>query len=102
MPHDAELVEAFFDALDDIDKDHNSSKEELIRMFCEQGKLNSETIAFLLKTTQTITVDIEKATSLIQISKVMPKKNKELKILFENVASEIKSDYEYERLLKSI
>jgi len=102
MPHETDLIEAFFDVLDDIENDHNSSREELIRMFCEQSKPSNETIAFLLKTARTITVDIEKATSLIQISKVIPKNNKELKILFENVADEIESDYEYERLIKSI
>lgn len=102
MPHESDLIEAYFDALDDIENDHNSSKEELIRMFCEQSKPSKETIAFLLKTARNITVDIEKATSLIKISKVMPKNNKELKILFENVAEEIESDYEYERLIKSI
>lgn len=102
MPHESDLIEAYFDVLDDIENDHNSSREELIRMFCEQGKPSNETIAFLLKTARNITVDIEKATSLIQISKVMPRNNKELEILFENVADEIESDYEYERLIKSI
>ncbi len=102
MPHKTDLIEAFFDVLDDIENDHNSSKEELIRLFCEEGTPDNETIAYLLKTIKTISVDIEKATSLIQISKIMPKDNKQLDILFENVADDIESDYEYERLIKSL
>ncbi|MCD4834226.1 MAG: hypothetical protein K8R31_10565 [Bacteroidales bacterium] len=97
LPNDPEVVKYFFDALDEIDQ--NSSKEEIIRMFCERGKLDKRTIVYLLKTVEDIDVDIEKATSLMNIKKVMPKGDDELTYIFNSVADDIKSDYEYERAM---
>lgn len=96
MPDDPAVLDAFFEALEEID--HNSGKEEIIRMFCEKGKLDKRTIVYLLKTVEDIDVDVEKATSLQQIKKVMPKDD-ELTYIYKSVADEIKSDYEFERAM---
>ncbi|MBU8891204.1 MAG: hypothetical protein KOO66_00375 [Bacteroidales bacterium] len=98
LPSDPDVLEAFFEALEEID--HNSGKEEIIRMFCEKGNLDKRTIVYLLKTVEDIDVDIEKATSLMKLKKVMPKGDDELTYIFNSVADEIKSDYEYERAMK--
>ena len=94
LPNDPEVLDAFFEALEEID--HDSAKEEIIRMFCEKGNLDKRTIIYLLKTVEDIEVDIEKASSLIKIKKLMPN-DEELKLVFNSVADEIKSDYEFER-----
>ncbi len=98
LPNDPEVSEAFFDALDEID--HNSGKEEIIRMFCERGNVDKRTVVYLLKTVEDIDVDVEKATALINIKKVMPKNDDEITYIYNSVANEIKSDYEYERATK--
>jgi len=97
LPNNPEVIKAFFDALDEID--HDSGKEEIIRMFCERGKLDKRTVVYLLKAVEDIEVDIEKATSLMNIKKVMPKGDDELTYIFNSVADDIKSDYEYERAM---
>ena len=48
-----------------------------------------------------IEVDVEKATSLQNIKKVMPSGDDELTYIFNSVRDEIKSDYEYERAVKN-
>lgn len=96
IPNDPSVLEAFFEALEEID--HDSGKEEIIRMFCEKGKLDKRTVVYLLKTVEDIEVDIEKASSLMRIKQVMPKDN-ELTYIFNSVADDIKSDYEYERAM---
>lgn len=96
LPNDPDVLEAFFDALDEID--HNSGKEEIIRMFCDKGKLDKRTTVYLLKVVEDIDVDIEKATSLMNIKKVMPNDD-EIKVIFKSVADDIKSDYEYDRAM---
>jgi len=96
VPADPSVLDAFFEALEEID--HNSGKEEIIRMFCEKGKLDKRTAVYLLKTVEDIDVDIEKASSLMRIKQLMPKDD-ELKYIFNSVADDIKSDYEYERAM---
>ena len=96
IPNDPSVLEAFFEALEEID--HDSGKEEIIRMFCEKGKLDKRTVVYLLKTVEDIEVDIEKASSLMRIKQVMPKDD-ELTVIFNSVADDIKSDYEYERAM---
>ena len=96
LPDDSEALRYFFEALEEID--HNSAKEEIIRMFCEKGKLDKRTTVYLLKAVEDIDVDVEKATSLHNIKKVMPNDD-ELTYIFKSVAEEIKSDYEYERAI---
>ena len=68
-------------------------------MFCERDKLDKRTVVYLLKAVEDIEVDIEKATSLMNIKKVMPKGDDELTYIFNSVADDIKSDYEYERAM---
>ena len=97
LPEDPDVLRYFFDALDEID--HNSAKEEIIRLFCERGKLDKRTTVYLLKTVEDIDVDIEKATSLKNIKKVMPSGDDEITYIFKSIADEIKSDYEYERAI---
>jgi len=96
LPNNNEVVKQFFDALDEID--HDSGKEEVIRMLCERGNLDNYVIVKMLESLEEIDVDIEIATSLIQIKKVMPKSNSEIEFVFDAVAREIESDYEYERV----
>lgn len=96
MPNDPIVIKAFFEALEKID--HNSAKEEMIRMFCEKGKLDIKTTVYLLKTVEDIDVDIEKASALRNIKKHMPKDD-ELNYIFNSIADDIKSDYEYERAI---
>ena len=96
LPEDTEVLEAFFEVLDEID--HDSGKEEIIRMFCDRGNLNKRTLVYLLKTVESIEVDVEKASSLMRIKQIMPKDD-ELQYIFNSVADEIKSDYEYERAI---
>lgn len=96
MPSDPDVLEAFFETLEEID--HNSAKEEIIRMFCQKGKLDKRTTVYLLKTVEDIDVDVEKAASLQRIKKVMPKDD-ELTVIYNSIADEIKSDYEYERAM---
>ncbi len=95
IPNNPDVLEAYFEALEEID--HNSGKEEIIRMFCERGNLDKRTVVYLLKAVEDIDVDIEKATSLKNIKKHMPKGDSEITYIFNSVADEIKSDYEYER-----
>ncbi|MCK5170260.1 MAG: hypothetical protein KAQ75_10305, partial [Bacteroidales bacterium] len=97
IPNDSAVLDAYFEALEEID--HDSGKEEIIRMFCERGKLDKRTVVYLLKTVEDIEVDIEKATSLMNIKKVMPQGDDELTYIFNSVADDIKSDYEYERAM---
>ncbi len=97
LPSDPAVLDAFFEALEEID--HDSGKEEIIRMFCERDKLDKRTVVYLLKAVEDIEVDIEKATSLMNIKKVMPKGDDELTYIFNSVADDIKSDYEYERAM---
>jgi len=96
VPADPTVLDAFFETLEEID--HDSGKEEIIRMFCEKGKLDKRTVVYLLKAVEDIEVDIEKASSLMRIKQVMPKDD-ELKYIFNSVADDIKSDYEYERAM---
>ncbi len=97
LPDDPDVLRYFFDALDEID--HNSAKEEIIRLFCERGKLDKRTTVYLLKAVEDIDVDVEKATSLKNIKKVMPSGDDEITYIFKSIADEIKSDYEYERAI---
>lgn len=97
---DEEVRVAFFEALEEID--HNSGKEELIRMFCEKKNLEDKTIIELLKTAEDIDVDIETSTSLLRIKEIMPKQNSEIKYIYKSVASDMNSDYEYERAMQGI
>jgi len=97
LPNDPDVLRYFFDVLDEID--HDSGKEEIIRMFCEKGKLDKRTAVYLLKAVEDIEVDIEKASSLQLIKKAMPNDD-ELTYIFKSVADEIKSDYEYERAMQ--
>lgn len=97
LPSDPDVLRYFFDALDEID--HNSAKEEIIRLFCKRGKLDKRTTVYLLKTVEDIDVDVEKATSLKNIKKAMPSGDDELTYIFKSIADEIKSDYEYERAI---
>jgi hypothetical protein len=97
LPNEPAVLEAFFEALEEVD--HNSGKEEIIRMFCQKGKLDKRTTVYLLKAVDDIDVDVEKATSLIRIKEVMPKNDSEITVIFNSIADDIKSDYEYERAL---
>jgi hypothetical protein len=96
LPNDKEVVKQFFDALEEID--HNSGKEEVVRMLCERGNVDNYVIVKMLENVEEIEVDIEIATSLQQIRKVMPKNDTEIDFVFKAVAREIESDYEYERV----
>lgn len=96
LPDDKEVVKQFFDALDEID--HNSAKEEMVRMICQRGNVDNYLIVKMLESLEEIDVDIEIATSLQQIRKVMPKGDSEIEFVFKAVAREIDSDYEYERV----
>ncbi len=98
--NDDDVRNAFFEALEEID--HNSGKEELIRMFCERKKLSDKTIIELLKTAEDIEVDIETSTSLLRIKEIMPKQNSEIKYIYKSVASDMESDYEYERVMLNV
>ena len=98
LPNDIEVVKQFFDALDEID--HDSAKEEIIRMFCERGSVDKRTVVYLLKAVEDIEVSVEKATALINIKKVMPTDDDEITYIFNSVADDIKSDYEYERAIQ--
>ena len=97
LPNNADVIKYFFDALDEID--HNSGKEEVIRMFCERGKIDKRTIVYLLKTVEDIELGVGKATALINIKQVMPKGDDEITYIFNSVANDIKSDYEYNRAM---
>ena len=97
ISNNPDVLEAYFDALEEVDQ--NSSTEEIIRMFCEKSKLDKRTVVYLLKAIEDIDVDIEKATSLKNIKKHMPKGDSEITYIFNSVADEIKSDYEYERAI---
>lgn len=97
LPKDTDVLEAFFNVLEIID--HNSAKEEVIRMMCEKGKLDNKLIVYLLKTAEDIDVDIEKATALQNIKRVM-KNDTDLDYIFYSVANEIISDYEFERAIR--
>ena len=99
LPNDPDVLRYFFDALDEIE--HNSAKEEIISMFCERVKLDKRLAVYLLKAVEDIEVDVEKATSLQHIKKVMPSGDDELTYIFNSVRDEIKSDYEYERAVKN-
>lgn len=97
MPSDPDVVKYFFDALDEIEL--NSVKEEIIRMYCERGNVDKRTVVYLLKAVEDIELGVGKATALINIKKVMPKGDDEITYIFNSVASDIKSDYEYERAM---
>jgi hypothetical protein len=97
LPSEPAVLEAFFEALEEVD--HNSGKEEIIRMVCQKGKLDKRTTVYLLKAVDDIDVDVEKASSLIRIKEVMPKNDNEITLIFNSIADDIKSDYEYERAL---
>jgi hypothetical protein len=96
IPKSDDVMEAFFDVLEDID--HNSAKEELIRMICYKGLANKKTIVHLLKTAEDIDVDVETAISLRHIHHVMPKDDSELNYVYETVVEDIESDYEFQRV----
>lgn len=96
LPGDKEIVKQFFDALEEID--HNSAKEEIVRLLCKRGNVDNYIIVKMLESLEEINVDIEIATSLIEIRKVMPKNDAEIDFVFKAIAREIDSDYEYERV----
>jgi hypothetical protein len=97
LPNDPEVIKYFFDALDEID--HNSGKEEIVRLFCERGNLDKRTVVYLLKVTEDIELGVGKATALLNIKKFMSKGDDEINYIFKSVANDIRSDYEYERAM---
>jgi len=98
LPEDGSLYQQYFDVLDNIKQD--SSKEEIVRMFCEKGNVTNKLAVFLFKAVEGIEVDIETSISLLHIKKVMPKSS-DIDYIFSSVAKKIKSDYEYERVMKA-
>jgi len=92
--------DSFFEVLKSID--HNSAKEEIIRMFCTHKNLEDKTIIELLKAAEDIEVDIETASSLLQIKKILPKQNSEVNYIYKSIARDIESDYDYEKVMKGL
>lgn len=96
LPKDGSLDRSFFTVLKHID--HDSAKEEIIRMFCQMGLLDANLTVLLLSVVGDINVDIEKATSLILIYHRMPQ-DENLKYIFDSVLKTIESGYDYERVV---
>ena len=78
--------------------DHDSGKEEVVRMFCERGKVDAKLAVYLLAVVEDMEVDVERATSMILIHSCMPK-DENLDYIFDSVAKKIESDYEYEKVM---
>lgn len=97
LPNDPIVMDAYFEALEEIEQ--NSTYNEVIRMFCESGKLNKRITVYLLKAAEEIDVDVEKAVALMNIKEAMPANDSEIKVIFTSIADEIKSDYEYDRVM---
>jgi hypothetical protein len=96
IQEDESLMKEFFAVLEKIDQD--SGKEEVIRTFCEKGKISNKLTVYLFKMVEDIEVDIETATSLQYISKSMPK-DQDLEFIYSSIANKMESDYEYERAM---
>lgn len=96
IKEDETLANEYFDVLEKID--HDSGKEEIIRMFCEKGNISKTLAVNLFKVVEDIDVDIETATSLININKAMPK-DADLDYIYNSIAKKMESDYEYERAM---
>lgn len=96
LPADGSLYKDFFDVLERVD--HDSGKEEVVRMFCERGKVDAKLAVYLLAVVEDMEVDVERATSMILIHSCMPK-DENLDYIFDSVAKKIESDYEYEKVM---
>lgn len=96
VQEDESLMKDYFAVLEKID--HDSGKDEIVRMFCEKGPISHKLAVNLFNAVEDIEVDIETATSLLNIKKVMPK-DADLDYIYNSVAKKMESDYEYERAM---
>lgn len=98
MPNDKDVTDQLFDAIEDID--HNSGREEIIRLLTLHKKANNNAdILKMLNIASEIDIDIEKALALNYISKTIPKKNEDAMFLFKRIANELEIEYEYNRAI---
>lgn len=98
MPNDKIAIDQLFDALEEID--HNSGREEIIRILTEnKNLLKNGAVMEMIKIAEGIDMDIEKAITLQHIARVIPKNDEELNYLYQRVADEIESSYEYRRAI---
>ncbi|MBN1988831.1 MAG: hypothetical protein JW783_05535 [Bacteroidales bacterium] len=96
LPADGSLHKDFFDVLERVD--HDSGKEEIVRMFCERGNVDAKLAVYLLAVVEDMEVDVERATSMILIYRSMPK-DENLDYIFDSVAKKMESDYDYEKVM---
>lgn len=89
------VVYAYFDALDVIDQ--NSTREEVLRMLCQKKGISNNILMNIMRSTEGIEVDIEVAAVLTEVKKVMPK-DQELIFVFNTLAKDIESEYEFNQL----
>ncbi|MCK4663879.1 MAG: hypothetical protein KAT68_13505 [Bacteroidales bacterium] len=100
LPDDEEVTERFFYALEKVG--YNSTIEEVSRLLCEKENLSKKTIIKIMESTEEIDVDIEVASVLLNVKKIMPKDDSEILYVYKTIAKNIKSDYEYEKVMKDL
>ncbi|MCU4174991.1 hypothetical protein [Carboxylicivirga sp. N1Y90] len=82
--------------------DQASTIEELLRLVIDHPEMNDEMTIKIIEATQQIDVDVEKAAVLVRLSPQLPGKNSSVRYVFKSMAKELESEYEKNRVLKTI
>ncbi len=90
----------FFQVIERMDQ--NSTIEELLRMVIDNPSINDQILIKVMECSQRIEVDVEKASLLVRISPQIPGKDSSVKYIFKSMAKELDSEYEKNRVFKTI
>ncbi|WP_439184364.1 hypothetical protein [Carboxylicivirga taeanensis] len=82
--------------------DQNSTIEELLRYVIDSPAMNDELAAKVIESTQQIDVDVERAAVLVRLSPYINNKNSSTAYIFKSMAKDLESEYEKNRVLKTL
>jgi len=82
--------------------DQASTIEELLRLVIDNPSMNDNLAAKVIECTQQIDVDVEKASVLIRLSPHVNSKNTSAAYMMKSMAKDLDSEYEKNRVLKTL
>ncbi|WP_430810151.1 MULTISPECIES: hypothetical protein [unclassified Carboxylicivirga] len=82
--------------------DQNSTIEELLRYVIDSPSMNSELAVKVIECTQQIDVDVERAAVLVRLSPYITEGGSSLAYIYRSMAKDLESEYEENRVLKTL
>lgn len=82
--------------------DQNSTIEELMRLVIARPEMNDQLTIKVIEATQQIDVDVEKSAVLLRLTPYLSSENSSVTYVFKSLAKDLESEYEQNRVLKTL